>query len=109
MPSCNRVWSPAANRKQLLLVVAHTYILYEGCIPEKSKLRYTKRAVVVAIWLLHRYRYVEQYYSEHYNRDVQVCNLENQENFYLTRNLLIRENFSPRNILAIQSLQNNYS
>ena len=28
-------------------------------------------------WLLHRDRYVGQYYSERYNRDVQMFNLEN--------------------------------
>ena len=52
----------------------------------KSKLEYTKIAEVVAIWLLlHHNRYVRQYYSECYDRDVQVHNLEhenNHEKFY---------------------------
>ena len=44
----------------------------------KNKLKYTKKAKVVVIWLLHQDRYVRQYYSERCNRsrDVQVHNLE---------------------------------
>ena len=42
------------------------------------KLKYTEKAVVVAryicSWLLHHNQYVRQYYSECYNRDIQVEN-----------------------------------
>ena len=65
----------AVDPQQLLLVVAHRYCM--GGVHLKSKLKYTKRAGVVARWLLHRDLYVTQYYSECYNRDFQVHNLEN--------------------------------
>ena len=50
--------------------LAATVVLYENCTPEK------KAQISRKNWLLHRDRYVKQYYSEHYNRDVQVHNLE---------------------------------
>ena len=54
--------------------MAHRYILYWGCTPEK--LKYTKKAGVVASWLLHCYQYVMQHYSERYDRVIQVQNFE---------------------------------
>ena len=42
----------------------------------KRKLKYTEIAGVVAGWLLHHDQYMREYYSECYNRDVQVHNLE---------------------------------
>ena len=57
----------------------------------KTKLKYTEKAGVVTSCLLYYNLYVRKYYSEHYNRDVQVHNLE----FYLKKNLLILENFIP--------------
>ena len=53
----------------------------------KRKFKYTETAGVVASWLLRHDRYMRQHYRERYNRAVQV-------------QLLIIENFSPRNILA---------
>ena len=44
--------------------------------PFQTKLIYTGKAEVVASWLLHCNQYVRQFYSERYNRDVQVDNPE---------------------------------
>ena len=44
------------------------------------------KAGLIVSWLLHRNRYMRQYYGEHYNRDVQVHNVKNHENFYLKSN-----------------------
>ena len=54
---------------------------------------------VVAIWLLHCNQYMRQYYSERYNRDVQVYerlyynmyvhSKLNHKNFYLKRSWLV--------------------
>ena len=44
----------------------------------KMKLKCTVKDGVVASQLLHHDQYVRQYYSEHYNRGVQVDNLKNQ-------------------------------
>ena len=57
---------------QLLLITVHRY--YMRVLRMKRKL---KIAGVAASWLLHCDSYVRLYYSEHYNRDVQVNNLEN--------------------------------
>ena len=43
----------------------------------KRDLKYIKITGVVGSWLLHHNQYVRQYYSERYNRDGQVYNLEN--------------------------------
>ena len=46
----------------------------------KRRLKYTEKAGVVASWPLQYIiinNYVKQYYSEYYNRDVQMLNLEN--------------------------------
>ena len=70
----------------------------------KTKLKYTENGGVVAGWLLHCDQYVRQYYSECYNRDVQVHNLENhrivgfcREDFNLAigsiRDIKIRDHF----------------
>ena len=48
-----------------------------ACTPEK-KAQISEKAGVVASWLLHHDRYLRQYYSECYKRDVQVCNLLNK-------------------------------
>ena len=42
----------------------------------KRKLKYTEKTGVVTNWLLHCDRYMRQYCSECYNRDVPVRNLE---------------------------------
>ena len=54
-------------------------VYYMRDVQLKNKLKYTKKVEVVFIWLLllHRDRYVSQYYSERYNRNIQVHNLEN--------------------------------
>ena len=44
--------------------------------PFQAKLKYTGKAEVVASWLLHCNKYVRQFYSERYNRHVQVHNVE---------------------------------
>ena len=38
----------------------------------KRELKYTEKAEVTASWLLHRDRYMREYYSEHYNRVFQA-------------------------------------
>ena len=46
----------------------------------KRRLKYTEKAGVVASRLLQYIiinNYVKQYYSEYYNRDIQMLNLEN--------------------------------
>ena len=35
------------------------------------------KAGLIVSWLLHRDRYMRQYYGEHYNRDVQVHKVKN--------------------------------
>ena len=59
---------------------------------------YQKRKLVAASWLLHANQYLRQYYSECYNRDIQVCNLKK---IYLKENLLIFKNLNPQNIPVI--------
>ena len=47
--------------------------MYERHTPEK-KVKYAEIAGVVASWLVHHDQYGKQYYSECYNRVVQVHN-----------------------------------
>ena len=60
--------------KQLLLITAHRYYMRGEQL--KRKLKHVEK--VVASWLQHHDRYIHmrQYYSEHYNRDGLVHNLE---------------------------------
>ena len=60
--------------------MAVTHGSYFRGVHLKSKLKYTEKAGLVASWLLQYIiinNYVKQYYSEYYNRDVQMLNLEN--------------------------------
>ena len=70
MPSCSRMWSYKIGRYCWWKLIRR-YYTYEGCTPEK-KAQYTEKSGVAANWLLHQE--VRQFYSEHYNRDVQVHN-----------------------------------
>ena len=60
----------------------------------KRKLKYIKKAGVAAIciaaWLLHCNRYVRQYYSEHFNRDVLVTITSKIK----SRNVLFKEKYA---------------
>ena len=49
---------------------------YMSGVQLKRKLKYTENAGVVASWLLHHDQYMRQYYSECYNRDMHMHNLE---------------------------------
>ena len=68
---------------------------------KKSKLKYTKRAEIVAIWLLHHDRYTGQYCSECFNRDVQMHNLKN----LITEIFIKREICQFSKISALKILQ----
>ena len=57
----------------LLITVRRSYI---RAVHLNRKLKCAVKAGVVATSLLHGNQYMRQYYSEHYNRDVQVHNLE---------------------------------
>ena len=60
--------------------IAASHRFYMIGVHLKRRLKYTEKAGVVASWLLQYIiinNYVKQYYSEYYNRDVQMLNLKN--------------------------------
>ena len=83
---CTEVTGHAHTRLPLFIA----YRPYMRGVHLKRKLKYTAKAGVLASWLLHCVWYVRQYFSECYNRDVQV-HIEpqklNHKNFCLKRSL----------------------
>ena len=78
---------PIVNKYPVVTECGHTrlaatveyssLILYEGCTPDKEAQIYWKSWSSSYSWLLHCSPYMKQYYSECYNRDIQLHNLKN--------------------------------
>ena len=75
LTGCGYMRIPAAHMR-----IAASHRSYMIGVHLKRRLKYTEKAEVIASRLLQYIiinNYVKQYYSEYYNRDVQMLNLKN--------------------------------